>query len=140
MRGLNDLHAAARAYAARGWAVLPLWSAAAPGRCGCGVSDCASVGKHPIGPLVPHGLHQATTGARTVDRWWADHPQANVGVRTGRESGLVVLDVDGTEGVHALRGLIARHRSFEAAWARTGSGGWHAYLAHPGVEVPNSAR
>lgn len=135
---LMDEHA--RAYAERGWAVLPLWQPAAGGRCGCGQADCPSPGKHPIASLVPHGLQQATSSAATVRAWWSAHPRANVGVRTGTESGVVVLDVDGREGLTALGELARQNGRFAALWARTGSGGWHAYLAHPGVEVPNSAK
>lgn len=130
----------ARSYAERGWAVLPLWRPAAGGRCGCGQADCPSAGKHPVASLVPHGLQQATSSAETIRAWWSAHPHANVGVRTGAESGGVVLDVDGREGLTALRDLARRNGRFDALWARTGSGGWHAYFAHPGVEVPNSAK
>src|SRR5256885_13664451 len=31
------------------------------------------------------------------------------------------------------------HAPFQALWASTGSGGSHAYFAHPGSSVPNSA-
>lgn len=64
---------------------------------------------------------------------------ANIGIRTGAASDLVVLDVDGDAGRLSLRGLVAHHAPFEATWARTGSGGWHAYFAHPGGTVPNTA-
>jgi hypothetical protein len=131
---------AARFYAGRGWAVLPLWPPVGPGRCGCGQLDCDNVGKHPIPHLAPHGLHDATSEAGRIGAWWSAEPQANVGIRTGAESGLVVLDVDGEVGADALRGLVDSHGRFDALWARTGSGGWHAYLAHPGGVVPNSAR
>jgi hypothetical protein len=66
-------------------------------------------------------------------------PNANVGIRTGVESDLVVLDVDGPPGRRALRALLATHGRFEARWARTGGGGLHAYFAHPGGAVPSSA-
>jgi hypothetical protein len=134
----NPLARCALAYAERGWPVLPLWWPAA-GRCACGMSDCDSVGKHPIGDLAPRGLHDATPDPNVVAAWWGTGPRANVGIRTGAESGVVVLDVDGQAGRQAVRGLVAQHGRFDAVWARTGSGGWHAYLGHPGVPVPNSA-
>ncbi|HEY7202430.1 MAG TPA: bifunctional DNA primase/polymerase [Candidatus Dormibacteraeota bacterium] len=146
-----DLLAHARTYAARGWAVLPLWW---PGdedkRCACPDATCGipnpdrpgellgSPAKHPIGDLVPHGLQQASTDRRVIARWWATYPRANVGLRTGAVSGLVVLDVDGRTGEASLRELVARHGRFRATWAMTGSGGWHAYFAYPGSEVRNS--
>jgi Bifunctional DNA primase/polymerase, N-terminal len=147
-----ELLAHALAYAARGWAVLPLWW---PGdgdrRCACPDPTCGSPNperpderlgspaKHPIGELVPHGLQQATTDQRLIERWWFARARANVGLRTGAISGLVVLDVDGPAGEASLRGLVEQHGRFRATWAMTGSGGWHAYFAHPGAEVGNSA-
>jgi Bifunctional DNA primase/polymerase, N-terminal len=129
--------ASALAYAERGWCVLPLWWPTSRGECACGLSDCESVGKHPIRRLVPHGLRDASNSVETVRTWWRSSPHANVGIRTGTD-GPVVLDVDGDLGELALRGLVAHHGAFQALWVRTGSG-WHAYFAHPGTPVPNSA-
>ena len=54
----------ALAYAQRGWHVLPL----------------EPRGKAPLGRLVPHGAHDATRDAATIERWWGDEPQANIGI------------------------------------------------------------
>jgi len=129
----------ALAYAARGWWVLPLWWPTASGGCACGVRACESAGKHPIHVLVPRGLHDATTRIDVIRGWWQVVPRANVGVRTGAESGLVVLDVDGAAGRRALHALVEDHLPFPARWARTGGDGWHAYFANPGASVPNSS-
>lgn len=57
----------------------------------------------------------------------------NVGVRTGKASGLVVIDVDIAKGGDALRlGLPP------TVTVRTGGGGQHFYFRHPGGAVPNS--
>ncbi len=135
----STVRQAALAYAEHGWQVLPLWWPASTGDCGCGLPDCDSVGKHPIPRLVTHGLHDASSRLETVAGWWQSVPHANVGIRTGAESGLIVLDVDGPAGQHALRALVSAHAHFQARWARTGGGGWHAYFAHPGGTVPSSA-
>ena len=53
-------------------------------------------------PLVPgtkkprtiKGHKAATTDVQTIRRWWQDCPQANVGIRTGDESGLLVVAPD----------------------------------------------
>lgn len=136
--GAGALRQAALAYAARGWQVLPLWWPAATGGCACGLPDCDGAGKHPIWRLVPHGLLDATSRLQTVGDWWWSTPNANVGVRTGVKSGLVALDVDGQAGRLSLRALVASRPRLQARWARTGSG-WHAYFAHPGMAIPNSA-
>ncbi|HXM57235.1 MAG TPA: bifunctional DNA primase/polymerase [Candidatus Dormibacteraeota bacterium] len=129
----------ARAYARRGWSVLPLWWPTATRDCACGLADCESTGKHPIRRLVPHGLHDASTRLDAIDEWWRLYPHANTGIRTGARSRLLVLDVDGEAGRLALRGVAAHHGRFDARWVQTGSRGWHAYFAHPGGSVPNSA-
>jgi Bifunctional DNA primase/polymerase, N-terminal len=103
------------------------------------LSDCESVGKHPIPRLVPRGLHDADSRLDTVAAWWRSVPYANIGIRTGIESGVVVLDVDGQAGRRALRALVNAHAQFDARWARSGGGGWHAYFAHPGATMPSSA-
>jgi hypothetical protein len=75
-----------------------------------------------------------------IARWWAANPGANVGIRTGSSTGLLVLDFDGAPGAESFKALRDRHGSFAAAWVRSGSGGWHAYLAHPrDRQVPSSA-
>jgi hypothetical protein len=42
-------------------------------------------------PLTEHGLRDATTDPEQIELWWAQHPQANVAVRT---DGLAVIDDD----------------------------------------------
>jgi len=76
-----------------------------------------------------------------VARWWRRWPSANIGLRTGAVSGLVVVDVDpGHGGAASIRALASRHPGLrDAPRVRTGSGGWHLYFGHPGGVVPNSA-
>lgn len=123
---------AALSHAARGWRVLPLWWPAPPG-CACGRPDCANVGKHPIGELVPHGCHDATTDAEVIRSWWGRFPEANVGIATGQESGIWALDVDPRHGGDVtLEDLETRHGRLPTSLrARTGSGGLHILFAHP---------
>jgi hypothetical protein len=113
--------AAARAYAARGWHVLPA-------RAGAKV------------PLTPHGVHDATTAADTIAAWWRRWPTAGVAIATGAASGLVVLDVDARHGGDdTLADLERAHgRLPDTPRVLTGGGGLHVYLAHPGGAVPCS--
>jgi hypothetical protein len=62
-------------------------------------------------------------------------------VRTGAESGIVVLDIDPAHGgSRSIKALIDRHGDLSAVpRVRTGSGGWHLFFAHPGEPVQNSA-
>ena len=129
---------AAVEYAGRGWAVVPCHAPGAGGFCSCRHPDCASPGKH---PRVPTGLHAATTDQATIAAWWRRWPTANVAIRTGAASGLVVIDIDPPHGGDvSLAGLTAQHSDdMPAVSVRTGSGGSHIYLAHPGGLVRNTA-
>ena len=91
--GLSLLNSAL-SYAAKGWLVCPLYEPLDDGKCSCGRSDCTSPGKH---PRTLHGLKEATTDPNRIHTWWATWPNANIGIATGHESGLVVLDVDRPE-------------------------------------------
>ena len=136
MRPPTDQGAAALAYARRGWAVLPCHDPTAGG-CSCAIRDCASPAKH---PRTRRGLHDATTELRTVKRWWRRWPDANVGLRTGAASGLVVLDVDPAHGGEAsLAELVDAYEALPATLEVRTGGGRHLYFAHPGVRVANSA-
>ena len=128
---------AATAYARRGWPVFPCHTIHA-GACSCAHDDCASPGKH---PLVRNGLHNASTDLATVRTWWGNWPRANIAVRTGQPSGLVVLDIDPDHGGRTtLDRLVDEHGPLPPARTiRTGSGGQHLYYAHPGHHVPNDA-
>jgi len=82
-------------------------------------------------PLTEHGFHDATSDSDQVARWWARWPQANIGMPTGRASGIEVVDID----VHGrVRGFaafeLARREGLVDRWqalVKTASGGMHAY-------------
>ena len=104
--------------AAAGWAVIPLHTPI-DGVCDCRRPDCSSPGKH---PRTKNGLLDASTDPDQIQRWWAMWPDANVGIAV--PSGVVAVDIDGPEGVEALR---ARGYSLpETATVETGRG--HHYL------------
>lgn len=128
---------AALAYAARGWQVFPCHTPI-PAGCSCRQPGCSSPGKH---PRPTRGLRDATTDQQSIERWWTRWPGANVAIRTGAESGLVVLDIDPPHGGHtSLAAVVAEHGALpRGRTVRTGSGGAHIYLAHPGVKVRNNA-
>lgn len=121
----------ALSYAKRGWPVHPLHGIV-DGFCTCGKEDC-SPGKHPI---LPNGLKGASTDPAQIRDWWKRCPKANIGIRTGAESGIVVLDIDPrNEGDKTLADLIKKHGDLpDTPIVNTGSGGQHYYFKHPGVE------
>ena len=129
-----------------GWPVLPL-NTIKGGDCTCpSGSDCRSPGKHPIGNLAPHGSRSATTDEDQVREWWRIRPDANVGVATGKASGIIVLDVDPRNGGNdSLKQLVKEHGKLpKTIVVETGGGGRHYYYrdknvaSHtpaPGVDV-----
>src|SRR5262249_27070181 len=114
---------AALSYSRLGWAVLPV----------------QPKGKAPLGKLVPHGFLNATTDSNILQQWWAAEPEANVGIRTGAASGLLVLDIDPRNGGHdSLAKLEGHHgRLPETVEALTGGGGRHLFFAHSGGSFPS---
>lgn len=92
-------------------------------------------------PLTAHGFQSATNDPNQVQRWWTRTPEANIGIPTGRASGLVVVDVDVHRGGDGFRSFSrVTEMGITARWAwlvRTPSGGMHAYFAAtPGVDQP----
>lgn len=79
-------------YARRGFQVIPLHSIDADGNCTCG-DKCTSPAKHPIASLVPNGLKNASSDPNILANWF-EGKNRNIGIVTGKDSGLVVLDVD----------------------------------------------
>jgi Protein of unknown function (DUF3987)/Bifunctional DNA primase/polymerase, N-terminal/Primase C terminal 1 (PriCT-1) len=123
---------AALDHASRGWPVFPVWWAIED-RCSCGNPDCPKPAKHPIGKLAPHGRNSATIDPEVITTWWGQYPEANIGIPTGTESGLVVVDIDprngGTESKHKMERL-GNFPITPTTW--TGGDGEHIYLQHPG--------
>lgn len=142
-RMTNYRYQAALIYAARGWRVIALHTPDANGRCSCGSSQCAGPGKHPRYDqhLLPDGLTSATVNPEKIRAWWSKWPSANVGIVTGRESGIVAVDVDPDHGgADSWRDIEDQYGAFpDTPESLTGGGGRHLILAHPGVELRNSA-
>lgn len=130
---------AALVFARRGWPVLPVHSPR-PGAtpCSCAHPDCTSPAKH---PRITGGLKSATTDTAQIQQWWVQWRDANVGVRTGAESGLVVLDVDPRHSGHdTLARLEREHGPLPPGrTVTTGGDGLHLYFRHPGHRVANDA-
>jgi Bifunctional DNA primase/polymerase, N-terminal/YspA, cpYpsA-related SLOG family len=143
----RELRDAALSYAARGILVLPLHTpllhrahpdrdpAAVTVACSCGDKECDRPGKHPRTLLVPHGVTQAARDPERVEGWWRRAPLANIGLATGHQ--VDVLDLDGPEGVAAVRAFAAEH-----GWTPSGplvktGRGWHLYLQPSGTGPRN---
>lgn len=132
----NEKLDAALGYAERGWMVIPLHTIV-DGKCSCG-RDCGKKGgKHPIGILVPNGLKDGSTDPTVIRGWWAKFPDANIGIVTGQQSGIIALDIDVDKGGDSsLNQLETELRPLPNTLKQTtGSGGNHFIFKHPGSEI-----
>jgi putative DNA primase/helicase len=121
---------AASTYVQAGFKVFPAY-AMQDGACACGGAKGCSPGKHPIGNLVPQGVLNASGDPNVVHHWWQQVPDANIAIATGRNSDLVVVDVDGSIGEETLAKIECKHGSLPQTWqVRTGKGR-HLYFRYP---------
>jgi putative DNA primase/helicase len=106
-----------------GWSVFPLDQRKQPPAIG---------GSHPDGTpkrLAWRAYQNQRVSRDTLLDWTRRYAPAAWAVITGAGSGIVVLDFDGSEGRRLLEHLgLSPH-------VRTGSGGYHVYVAHPGWPV-----
>lgn len=81
-------------------------------------------------PLTSHGMKDFTTDPEQVQRWWAQYPGANIGVRP--PVGWVVLDIDPRNGGADTWQQINHGHTLPATIVTcTGSGGWHWWFRLP---------
>lgn len=115
----SKLLKAAQDYAAQGWPVV----------------QCEPGGKK---PLIKDWPNRATTDPRTIEERWRRCPDANIGILTGKRSGIWALDVDNPASLDALE---AEHGKLPATRTHaTGSGGIHYLYRYPlGEHIGNSA-
>jgi hypothetical protein len=115
-------------YAALGWRVFPVLAVSQTGGCECGNSECDRPGKH---PAIKGWPSAATTDAAKITAWWSAQPDRNIGIATGKESNLTVLDVDGDEGVASLTELTKGHGGMpETPCVTTRPGRYHYYFRY----------
>jgi uncharacterized protein YdaU (DUF1376 family) len=131
----HDMLMHALKYASQAWRVLPLHRTQ-DGRCSCGDEGCRSSGKH---PRIGQWQKDATTEEEKIRQWWTTWPTANIGVATGRGSGVFVIDVDGPAGRNTLEQWRAEHNwQPDTLTAHTGKG-FHLYFRQEGSNVLTSA-
>lgn len=137
----NPTRSAAADYAARGFRVIAIHRVGPDGKtCSCHKgANCPSAGKHPVvnewqtaAPLTEAELDHAFGG---------DRPR-NIGIATGPDSGIFVVDIDPKDGgFESMKALAAEHGKDWASGYRvqTGSKGVHLYFRYPDFEVGNKA-
>ena len=100
-------------YASMGWKVFPLAQ----------------------GSKVPRegskGVHDATTDEQQINEWWSMEPSANIGIATGQESNLIVIDVDGDPGMQSMRQVVPQLPKEHTRVIKTPNGYHLYYLYNP---------
>lgn len=124
---------AALEYVAMGFHVIPLY-AVENGICNCEAREnCDNPGKHPRVSWTKYQDDPATS--KKIRGWWKYWPKSNVGIVTGKGSGIIVLDVDGPMGEKTLKDR--KYHVPATVLSRTGGSGWHFFFKHPGFECRN---
>ena len=88
---LGRLQPAAVWYASQGWKILPCYGISG-GRCTCSSphAEPKDVGKH---PSIPEWNTRATSDLETINSWYTQAPDSNIGVHC-QASGFFVIDID----------------------------------------------
>ncbi len=86
-------------------------------------------------PLTAHGFEDASTNADCIDAWFHEHPDALVGVPTGTENKLFVVDID-PDGVQWYQENQTRLACGRVHKTRRG---YHLVYRMPAVELRNTA-
>ena len=105
---------AALSYAEKGWKVFP-------------VTPCF---KTPLAALAPNGHKDATSDKITIDQWWTERPNANIGLYLAA-SGLVCVDVDSYKEGCAFDNLRRTHEFPQTLMQKSARGGTHFIFATP---------
>ena len=82
-------------YSLHGWKLLPCYGIT-EGRCTCNSThqEPKDIGKH---PRISEWNKNATDDLQTVQQWWEEDPEGNIGVHC-KESGFLVIDIDPRSG------------------------------------------
>jgi hypothetical protein len=102
----------ARMYVAHGWPLLV----------------CHPRTKDPLGELVPHAVHSATTNLERIASWLRKYPDANLGVACGAP-GPQVLDLDYPDRAPAAVLVAARDPRVPKVRSHRTARSGHAYFA-----------
>ena len=83
---------------------------------------------------------EASRDSLQIREWWGRNPNANIGLRCGVTSGVVVVDVDPLHtGDESLLELFSEYDNFpDTPVCMTGGGGQHFFFKHPiDVKIPS---
>ncbi len=82
--------------------------------------------------LVPWKQYQTEIASEEqIREWWTKYPDANIGIVTGKVSGIAVVDI---EKGGDTKGLLP------TVMANTGGGGFHFFYKYPNAGIQNAVR
>jgi putative DNA primase/helicase len=83
-------------------------------------------------PLVPWIKYQSEIAdEEIIIKWWEQFPDADIGIATGKVSGIIAVDVEKGGDISGLTSTII---------SKTGGGGFHYLYLHPELRIPNSVK
>jgi len=113
---LNKIQLFATSYIKKGFSVIPI-----------------GINKRPLIPSWKKYQETRATEAELLG-WLKQYPEMQLGIITGKISGLVVVDVDDYKDGFGMKIKLA-----ETRMVKTGSGGTHYYYKYPKEGISNSA-
>lgn len=91
-------------------------------------ADCPSPGKHPR-IKTGRAFEAATTDEAQIRKWWSKWALANIGIATGQQSRITVVDIDSTKGAALLTSIAESHGGLpQTLISMSGRGGVGAHL------------
>ena len=85
-------------------------------------------------PNTLHGYKDASSSLEQIEAWWELNPNDNIGLVTGKDTNLVVIDVDvkdNARGMESLEQLEKECGQFDTLMVHSPSGGRHYYFEYP---------
>ena len=89
-------------------------------------------------PALWNGLKGATIDQNVIVGWWS-RTDFNIGLATGKRSGVFVVDIDGMKAETELTRLEARHGALPHTVESITARGRHLFFAWPSRMIRNSA-
>jgi hypothetical protein len=79
-------------------------------------------------PATTNGCKDATRGHDVIEGWWRQNPDFNIGIATGPNSHIFVLDVDGIDAEVELKNLEAQYGRLPATVEAITGDGRHVFF------------
>ena len=117
------------------YAIFPVYSAF-EGKCKCGNYDCIHKGKHSKFGIAPEGATKDIEEVKNMQELWMN---SNIGIATGKISGIVVLDIDPRDGGDkVLSDFTAQYGELpKTVTTLSGGNGMHYYFKYPNFDIPS---